>query len=67
MPPHPISTSFATAPKYDTRLGGYQTDITESELRDAPGFPGDEHDWSDREREEQLHDYYRIPPYWRAI
>src|SRR4051794_1279907 len=28
--------------KYDTRLGGYQTDITESELRDAPGFPGDE-------------------------
>jgi hypothetical protein len=54
--------------KYDTRLGGYQTDITESELRHAPGFPHDhEHDWSDREREEQLHDFYRIPPYWRSI
>jgi sporulation protein YlmC with PRC-barrel domain len=30
---------------YDTRLGGYQTDITESELRHAPGFPPVEHDW----------------------
>jgi hypothetical protein len=54
--------------KYDTHLGGYRTEITESELRHAPGLPpGDEHDWSDREREERLHDYYRIPPYWRAI
>jgi sporulation protein YlmC with PRC-barrel domain len=53
---------------YDTQLGGYRTDITESELKQAPSFaPGDEHDWSGREREEQLHDYYRIPPYWRAI
>jgi PRC-barrel domain len=54
--------------KYDTSLGGYRTDITESELQQAPGFtPGDEHDWSDRDRKEQLHDYYRIPPDWRAI
>jgi hypothetical protein len=53
---------------YDTHLGGYRTDITESQLKLAPGFaPDDEHDWSDRDREEQLHDYYRIPPYWRAI
>jgi sporulation protein YlmC with PRC-barrel domain len=53
---------------YDTHLGGYRTDITENELKQAPSFaPGDEHDWSAREREEQLHDYYRIPPYWRAI
>ncbi len=42
---------------YDTGVGGYRTDITERELRHAPGFaPGDEHDWSDRDREEQLHD-----------
>jgi hypothetical protein len=54
--------------KYDTSLRGYRTNITESELRHAPGFaPGDEHNWSDRDREEQLHDFYRIPPYWRAI
>ncbi len=53
--------------KYDTRIGGYRTDITEMELRQAPGFSPDQHDWSDRDREEQLHDYYRIPPYWRAI
>ena len=53
---------------YDTSLGGYRTDVTEGELRQAPGFaPGEEHDWSNRDSEEQLHDYYRIPPYWRAI
>ena len=53
---------------YDTSLGGYRTDITEGELRQAPGFAsGEEHDWSDRDREEELHDYYRIPPYWRAL
>ncbi|WP_046865891.1 PRC-barrel domain-containing protein [Microvirga massiliensis] len=52
---------------YDTQLGGYRTDITESELKQAPSFAPHEHDWSDRDREEQLHDYYRIPPYWRAI
>ena len=53
---------------YDTGLGGYRTDITEGELRQAPGFAsGEEHDWSDRDREEELHDYYRIPPYWRAL
>jgi hypothetical protein len=27
----------------------------------------DTFDWASREREEQLHDYYQIPPYWRAI
>ena len=53
--------------KYDTHLGGYRTDITETELRQAPSFSPDQHDWSDRDREEQLHDFYRIPPYWRAI
>jgi sporulation protein YlmC with PRC-barrel domain len=54
--------------EYDTSLGGYRTDITETDVRQAPAFtPDEEHDWSDREREERLHDFYRIPPYWRAI
>jgi PRC-barrel domain protein len=54
--------------KYDTILGGYRTDIAESELHGAPSFaPAEDHDWSSREKEEELHAYYRIPPYWRAL
>jgi hypothetical protein len=54
--------------QYDQRLAGYHTDISETELQNAPVFARqDDHDWSSREREEELHDYYRIPPYWRAL
>jgi hypothetical protein len=50
---------------YDTSLGGYRTDITEDQLRGAPTFYRDQNwDWSDRNREQELHDYYRTPPYW---
>ncbi|MPR10774.1 PRC-barrel domain-containing protein [Microvirga tunisiensis] len=51
---------------YDTSLGGYRTDITEEQLRGAPTFyrDGDDYDWSDRERERELHDYWRAPYYW---
>jgi hypothetical protein len=45
---------------YDTNLGGYQTDITADQLRGAPAFSRDpEYDWSDRTRDQELHDYYR--------
>jgi hypothetical protein len=54
--------------RYDTRLGGYQTDITESELHGAPRFVrGDKDPQLGRDQEEELHTYFRIPPYWRAI
>src|SRR5918995_2441689 len=50
---------------YDTSLGGYRTDITEEQLRGAPAFSRDrDYDWSDRQREQDLHDYYRAPYYW---
>jgi sporulation protein YlmC with PRC-barrel domain len=50
---------------YDTNLGGYQTDITADQLRGAPAFSRDpEYDWSDRTREQELHDHYRAPYYW---
>jgi hypothetical protein len=50
---------------YDTGLGGYRTDITEEQLRGAPTFYRDQgYDWSDRERERELHDYWRTPYYW---
>ena len=53
---------------YDTSLGGYRTDITESQLSGAPSFYRDrDYDWSDRQRERELHDYWRVPYYWGGI
>lgn len=50
---------------YDTELGGYRTDLTEGQLKDAPGFSRDEnHAWSDRDKERDLHSYYGVSPYW---
>ena len=50
---------------YDSNLGGFRTDITEDQLRGAPTFYRDrDYDWSDRERERKLHDYWRTPYYW---
>ena len=54
--------------KYETKLKGYQIEISESELSNAPSFAqSGTIDWSNRQREEELHEYYRIPPYWRAM
>ena len=50
---------------YDTSLGGYRTDITEEQLRGAPSLSRDrDYDWNDRQRETELHDYWRTTPYW---
>jgi PRC-barrel domain len=50
---------------YDTNLGGYRTDVTENQLRGAPAFSRDRNwNWSDRSREQELHNYYRAPYYW---
>jgi len=48
---------------YDTELGGFRTDITERQLQNSPEFyTGD--NWPDRQREQELHDYWRSPYYW---
>ena len=50
---------------YDTSLGGFRTDITEDQIRGAPNFYRDrDYDWSDRQRERELHDYWKAPYYW---
>ena len=48
---------------YDTKLGGYRTDLTESQLKGAPTSQRDDA-WTDREREAALHDYYQTNYYW---
>jgi hypothetical protein len=47
---------------YDTRLHGYHTDITEEQVRGAPAFSRDDEDWPDREREQEMWDYWRDLP-----
>lgn len=56
---HPVPWS---ALKYNTEMGGYQTGITEEQLRNAPEFG--EQSWSDREWEKRVHQHYGAGPYW---
>jgi hypothetical protein len=49
---------------YDTGLGGFRTNITEEQLRDAPEFSDDS--WTDRDWEKRTHVHYGAPPYWGA-
>lgn len=50
---------------YDRNLGAYQLEIEDAELQRAPSFKADkDFDWGDRSKEEDLHRYYGIPPYW---
>jgi hypothetical protein len=52
---------------YDRTLGAYHLDLTDEELTRAPSVAaGEEFDWGDRSREVELHNYYRVPPYWGA-
>jgi sporulation protein YlmC with PRC-barrel domain len=48
--------------KYDTRLGGYVTGVTENQLRGAPKYR-DERDWNwnDMGANRVVNDYYGVP------
>src|SRR5580765_2208184 len=47
--------------KYDTSLGGFRTNITEQQLKDAPAFSDDT--WGDRDWESRTHKHYSAPSY----
>jgi hypothetical protein len=50
---------------YNTSLGGYEVNISDSQLKGAPSYSNDnDWDWEDRKRAQQVYDYYRVPPYW---
>ena len=52
---------------YDRMLGAYHLDLSDEDLRQAPSVAaGEEFDWGDRSREVEIHNYYRVPPYWGA-
>ena len=48
--------------KYDTKLNGYVTGITEKQLQDAPDFSDDS--YSDRSWEQRTYQHYNVTPYW---
>src|SRR5487761_931932 len=48
--------------KYDTRLSGYVTGVTETQLRGGPKFRNEsDWDWADVTRNRALNDYYGVP------
>ena len=59
---YPVPWSLLT---YNTKLGGYEVNISEQQLKGAPSYANDnDWDWEDRKRAQQVFDYYRVPPYW---
>jgi PRC-barrel domain len=52
---------------YDPTLGAYHLELSDEELSGAPSIAADaEFGWGDRSREVEIHNYYRVPPYWGA-
>jgi hypothetical protein len=59
---YPLPWSLLT---YNTRLEGYEVNISEQQLKGAPKYSKHESwDWANRERGQAIHDYYKVPPYW---
>jgi sporulation protein YlmC with PRC-barrel domain len=59
---YPLPWSLLT---YNPRLGGYEVNISDAQLRNAPKFGvHDNWDWTNRERGEALDRYYKVPSYW---
>ena len=50
------------AMKWNAALGGYVTEITADQLKNAPDF--DPAFWSDRDWETKVHKHYGAPGYW---
>ncbi len=58
---YPVPWSVLT---YDTRLGGYRTNLTAEQLDRAPRY-NQSTGWNwNRENEQRVFTYYRIRPYW---
>jgi sporulation protein YlmC with PRC-barrel domain len=56
---YPVPWSALT---YDTGLGGFKTNITEQQLKDAPEYSDDS--YGDRDWETRVHQHYTAPYYW---
>jgi hypothetical protein len=51
---------------YNTRLDGYEVNISEQQLKGAPKFSKAESwDWSKPANDQKVYDYYQVMPYWQ--
>src|SRR3979490_504510 len=58
---YPLPWSLWT---YNTRLEGYEVNVSEQQLKGAPKYSKHESwDWSDRARGQKIYDYYGAAPY----
>jgi hypothetical protein len=49
---------------YNERLGGYEVNLTDAQLKNAPKYAtGEEWKWGSLQGRE-IYSYYGIPPYW---
>jgi hypothetical protein len=56
---YPLPWSLLT---YNERLGGYEVNVTEQQLKGAPKYGTHETwDWSDTRRQKTVSDYYSVP------
>ena len=61
---HPLPWSVL---KYGPEIGGYVVTLSKSQLEAAPNYPVEFlPDFSDRDREAELHRYYGVEPCWAA-
>jgi sporulation protein YlmC with PRC-barrel domain len=59
---YPLPWSLLT---YNGRLGGYEVNITDEQLKGAPHFSDeDDWDWQDYETGRTVYNYYGLVPYW---
>ncbi|HEY4114511.1 MAG TPA: PRC-barrel domain-containing protein [Rhizomicrobium sp.] len=59
---YPVPWSLLT---YNERLGGYEVNISDAQLKGAPKFTADEPwDYDNRAAEQSLYSYYGATPYW---
>ncbi len=50
---------------YNEKLGGYEVNLSEAQLKGAPKFAADEPwDYEDRNAQSALYTYYGVTPYW---
>ena len=51
--------------QYNAKLEGYEVDLDEKGLKDAPKYDKDhDRDWGDRSKHENIHEHYGVTPIW---
>jgi len=49
---------------YNPKLEGYEVDIDEKGLKDAPKYGEENWDWGDRAKHQKIHEHYGVTPIW---